>query len=97
MKKLPIKTYREGKQGNVNTITLLMDCLNAAPQGGFSKDDIAFRVHIQKFCLKAVEEKSTEFLFEETDAAIIKQIVEGVRWPQWHPDILDFLNDVENM
>lgn len=97
MKTLKIKQYAADGKAKVSTITLLNNCLNAVPQGGFTKKDIELRVRCQRQFTEAIKKETVNLVFEDEDAEKIQAVVASVGWPMWHADILDFLAEVDGM
>jgi len=75
----------------LTTADLIKQSLNVVPQGGFTREDFKVRDRIEAY----LSDQARDFELEDADANALKKIVSEVRWTFRHPDLTDFLNEIE--
>lgn len=73
------------------TAALIKQSLNVVPEGGFTREDFKVRDRIEAY----LSDKAEEFKLEDADANALKKIVSTIKWTFRHPDLTDFLNEIE--
>lgn len=94
MKTLELKDIeiRSGDEA-MNYAHLIRSCLDNAPQGGFSMQDMRDRDRIET----ALVASNGILELEDADAQNLKTLVSQMRWGVRHKDILVFCEAVEKM
>lgn len=72
---------------------LIEFCVNQPPSGGMDAGEMRNRLRI----LDAIDgvDVDEEARFEDSDAAKLQSIVAEVKWATLHPELLEFLDDIE--
>ena len=73
------------------TSDLIKQSLNVVPEGGFTREDFKVRDRIEAY----LSDEAKEFKLEDADANALKKIVSTIKWTFRHPDLTDFLNEIE--
>jgi hypothetical protein len=95
MKNITVKNYSipDGSGGNMNTKGLIKHCLSLAPQNGFTIEDVRNRLRIEEVVSRSIETIS----LEDSDAKNLHDIVMLSRWGTYHPDIIDFVDQIKTL
>lgn len=72
---------------------LILFCVNAPKQGGFSIQEIRQRLKITD----AVEASDDMLQLEDTEAQALEEIIAEFKWGSVHKDIVQFVEDIQNM
>lgn len=76
------KTEINGKQ--VTTAQLILDCLNVAPAGGFTREDFKKRDRIE---VVFTDIYTASVDLEDQDYEALKAIIDGMKWTMRSPVI----------
>ena len=95
MKTLELKQteLKINQDGNATYKDLILLCVNAPKQGGFSISEIKSRLQI----VDAVEKAGDTLQLEDTPADLLNEIVSDFKWGSVHADIVQFVEDIQNM
>lgn len=74
-------------------IDLITVCVNQIPQGGFTPSEMKARMRL----LDQISGVKEEIALEDSDVNKLKEIVASSRWTAMHPDLVQFITDVENL
>lgn len=75
--------------------TLIIECLNQVPQGGFTVSEMQKRLNIVNYILSVKTNDPLDFKAE--DAVLVKQVVETKKWNAMHEDIVNLWNDISQL
>jgi len=81
------------QDGNASYKDLILLCVNAPKQGGFTITEIKSRLQI----VDAVEKAGDTLQLEDTPADLLNEIVSDFKWGSVHADIVQFVEDIQNM
>lgn len=83
-------------------IDIMKQCLNEAPEGGFTLADVRRRMKILDSIdaqLSSLEEgigkSDVVFEFEDADAEVMVQCVRSAKWGKLHREVIEFVDHVE--
>jgi len=95
MKTLELKQtkLKLNQDGNASYKDLILLCVNAPKQGGFTITEIKSRLQI----VDAVEKAGDTLQLEDTPADLLNEIVSDFKWGSVHADIVQFVEDIQNM
>jgi len=95
MKTLELKQteLKINQDGNASYKDLILLCVNAPKQGGFTITEIKSRLEI----VDAVEKADGSLQLENSAAQLLQEIVSEFKWGSVHADIVQFVEDVQNM
>ena len=95
MKTLELKQtkLKLNQDGNASYKDLILLCVNAPKQGGFTITEIKSRLQI----VDAVEKAGDNLQLEDTPADLLNEIVSEFKWGSVHADIVQFVEDIQNM
>jgi len=82
-----------GENEFLKTYDLIVQSLNVIPEGGFTREDFKVRDRIEACISKEAE----EFKLEDADAITLKKIISSIKWTFRHPDLTDFLNEIDSL
>ena len=95
MKTLELKQtkLKINQDGNASYKDLILLCVNAPKQGGFSISEIKSRLEI----VNAVESAEGTLNLEDAPTQLLQEIVSEFKWGSVHADIVEFVESIQNM
>lgn len=82
---------------HMGTGAVIAQVLAHVPAGGLTTVELCARAQVAHATAVALDAKATAIGYTEQEAATLRQAVEAMRWPEYHPGLAAFVEAVRAM